>query len=68
MGANSSGQAQYSVGIDWSVAFAVVRQQDASKLILLSMGYVDRQNCYVSWRSDRTSQADIPIRIDLFGY
>ena len=68
MGANSSGQAGYSVGIDWSVAFAVVRQQDASKLVFLSMGYVDSQNCYVSWRSDRTSQADIPIRIDIYGY
>lgn len=68
MAANSSGQAGYSVGIDWSVAFAVVRQHDASKLIFLSMGYVDRQNCYVNWRSERTSQTDIPIRIDIFGY
>lgn len=68
MGANSSGQAGYSVGIDWSVAFAVVRQHDASKLVFLSMGYVDRNNCYVNWRSERTSQTDVPIRIDIFGY
>lgn len=68
MAANSSGQAGYSVGIDWYVAFAVVRQQDASKLVFLSMGYVDRNNCYVNWRSERTSQTDVPIRIDIFGY
>lgn len=68
MAASSSGQAGFSVGIDWSVAFAVVRQQDASKLVFLSMGYVDRNNCYVNWRSERTSQADITIRIDIFGY
>lgn len=68
MAANSSGQDGFSVGIDWSVAFAVVRQQDASKLVFLSMGYVDRQNCYVNWRSERTSQSSIPIRIDIFGY
>jgi len=68
MGANSSGQAGFSVGVDWSVAFAAVRQQDASKLVFLSMGYVDRQNCYVNWRSERTSQTDIKIRIDIFGY
>lgn len=68
MAANSSGQDGFSVGIDWSVAFAVVRQQDASKLVFLSMGYVDRQNCYVTWRSERTTQSSIPIRIDIFGY